>query len=89
MTLRQRLVISSLAAGALAGALLLLLPMTYPGFELQDYAIPRLLGLFAGLLFLFGLYQWRLERPTRDRLLYLLLGAVAIRRCLAWCNITC
>ena len=53
-------------------------PWPIPGFELQDYAIPRLLGLFAGLLFLFGLYQWRLERPTRDRLLYLLLRAVAI-----------
>lgn len=78
VTLRQRLVISSLQLGLWLGALLLLLPMTYPGFELQDYAIPRLLGLFAGLLFLFGLYQWRLERPTRDRLLYLLLGAVAI-----------
>ncbi|MGL6473243.1 Wzy polymerase domain-containing protein [Aeromonas caviae] len=78
VTLRQRLVISSLQLGLWLGALLLLLPMAYPGFELQDYAIPRLLGLFAGLLFLFGLYQWRLERPARDRLLYLLLGAVAI-----------
>ncbi|BDO07886.1 ligase [Aeromonas caviae] len=78
VTLRQRLVISSLQLGLWLGALLLLLPMAYPGFELQDYAIPRLLGLFAGLLFLFGLYQWRLVRPARDRLLYLLLGAVAI-----------
>ncbi|WP_034524589.1 PglL family O-oligosaccharyltransferase, partial [Aeromonas salmonicida] len=58
--------------------LLLLLPMAYPGFELKDYAIPRLLGLFAGLLFLACLYQWRLDRQMRDRLLYLLLGAVAI-----------
>ncbi|QJT28664.1 ligase [Aeromonas media] len=78
VTLRQRLVISSLQLGLWLGALLLLLPMAYPGFELQDFAIPRLLGLFAGLLFLFGLYQWRLVRPARDRLLYLLLGAVAI-----------
>lgn len=78
VTLRQRLVISSLQLGLWLGALLLLLPMAYPGFELKDYAIPRLLGLFAGLLFLFGLYQWRLGRPARDRLLYLLLGAVAI-----------
>ena len=60
------------------GALLLLLPMAYPGFDLKDYAIPRLLGLFAGLLFLFCLYQWQLVRASRDRLLYLLLGAVAI-----------
>lgn len=78
VTLRQRLVISSLQLGLWLGALLLLLPMAYPGFELKDYAIPRLLGLFAGLLFLASLYQWRLDRGARDRLLYLLLGAVAI-----------
>ncbi|MDY7799427.1 PglL family O-oligosaccharyltransferase [Aeromonas caviae] len=78
VTLRQRLVISSLQLGLWLGALLLLLPMAYPGFELQDFAIPRLLGLFAGLLFLFVLYQWQLASRARDRLLYLLLGAVAI-----------
>lgn len=78
VTLRQRLVISSLQLGLWLGALLLLLPMAYPGFELKDYAIPRLLGLFAGLLFLFCLYQWQLVRASRDRLIYLLLGAVAI-----------
>ncbi len=78
VTLRQRLVISSLQLGLWLGALLLLLPMAYPGFELKDYAISRLLGLFAGLLFLFVLYQWQLASRARDRLLYLLLGAVAI-----------
>lgn len=78
VTLQQRLVFSSLQGCLWLGALLLLLPMAYPGFELKDYAIPRLLGLFAGLLFLFCLYQWELVRASRDRLLYLLLGAVAI-----------
>ncbi|HHQ4497072.1 TPA: Wzy polymerase domain-containing protein [Aeromonas hydrophila] len=78
VTLQQRLVFSSLQGWLWLGALLLLLPMAYPGFELKDYAIPRLLGLFAGLLFLFSLYQWLLVRASRDRLLYLLLGAVAI-----------
>lgn len=78
VTLQQRLVFSSLQGWLWLGALLLLLPMAYPGFELKDYAIPRLLGLFAGLLFLFCLYQWQLVRASRDRLLYLLLGAVAI-----------
>ncbi|MGS3149623.1 Wzy polymerase domain-containing protein [Aeromonas sanarellii] len=78
VTLNQRLVVSPLLTVLWLGGLLLLLPMAYPGFELKDYAIPRLLGLFAGLLFLASLYQWRLERPARDRLLYLLLGAVAI-----------
>ncbi len=78
VTLRQRLVFSPLQAGLWIGALLLLLPMLYPGFALKDYAIPRLLGLFAGLLFLFGLYQWQLNRLLRDRLLYLILIAIAM-----------
>ncbi|TNH77668.1 ligase [Aeromonas hydrophila] len=78
VTLQQRLVFSSLQGCLWLGALLLLLPMAYPGFDLKDYAIPRLLGLFAGLLFLFCLYQWQLVRASRDQLFYLLLGAVAI-----------
>ena len=78
VTLQQRLIFSSLQAWLWLGGFLLLLPMAYPGFELKDYAIPRLLGLFAGLLFLFCLYQWQLARQARDQLLYLLLGAVAI-----------
>ncbi|MEL5858413.1 PglL family O-oligosaccharyltransferase [Aeromonas veronii] len=82
VTLRQRLVFSPLQAGLWMGALLLLLPMFYPGFELKDYAIPRLLGLFAGLLFLFGLYQWRFDKTQRDRLLYLILIAIAMEAAL-------
>ncbi|ANB52220.1 ligase [Aeromonas veronii] len=82
VTLRQRLVFSPLQAGLCIGALLLLLPMLYPGFALKDYAIPRLLGLFAGLLFLFGLYQWCFNRLQRDRLLYLILIAIAIEAAL-------
>ncbi|NKD16848.1 ligase [Aeromonas caviae] len=78
VTLSQRLVVSPLLTAQWLGGILLLLPMAYPGFELKDYAIPRLLGLFAGLLFLASLYQWRFGREARDRLLYLLLGAVAI-----------
>ena len=58
VTLSQRLVVSPLLTAQWLG-ILLLLPMAYPGFELKDYAIPRLLGLFAGLLFLASLYQWR------------------------------
>ncbi|MEL3918799.1 PglL family O-oligosaccharyltransferase [Aeromonas enteropelogenes] len=78
VTLRQHITFSPLQAALWFGALLLLLPMAYPGFELKDYAIPRLLGLFAGLLFLFGFYQWRLTRQQRDRLFYLILIAIAI-----------
>lgn len=78
VTLRQCLVFSPLQAGLWIGAFLLLLPMLYSGFEFKDYAIPRLLGLFAGLLFLFGLYQWGFNRPQRERLLYLILMAIAM-----------
>ncbi|MFQ2585831.1 Wzy polymerase domain-containing protein [Aeromonas caviae] len=78
VTLSQRLVISPLLTAQWLGGILLLLPMAYPGAELKDYAIPRLLGLFAGLLFLASFYQWRFGREGRDKLLYLLLGAVAI-----------
>ncbi|MFQ2073405.1 Wzy polymerase domain-containing protein [Aeromonas veronii] len=78
VTLRQRLLFSPLQAGLWIGALLLLLPMLYSGFAFKDYAIPRLLGLFAGLLFLFGLYQWRFDKAQRDRLLYLILVAIAM-----------
>ncbi|HHQ4672483.1 TPA: Wzy polymerase domain-containing protein [Aeromonas veronii] len=82
VTLRQRLVFSRLQAALWIGALLLLLPIFYPGFPLKDYAMPRLLGLFAGLLFLFGLYQWRFKRLQRDRLLYLVLIAIAMEAAL-------
>ncbi|WP_439841699.1 Wzy polymerase domain-containing protein [Aeromonas taiwanensis] len=78
VTLNQRLIASPLLMTLWLAGLLLLLPMAYPGFELKDYAIPRLLGLFAGLLFLFCLYQWQWGRASRDGLLYLLLGAAAI-----------
>ncbi|MFM4648360.1 PglL family O-oligosaccharyltransferase [Aeromonas bivalvium] len=78
VTLSQRLVWSPLLLWLWVGGLLLLLPMAYPGFALKDYAIPRLLGLFAGLLFLTSLYQWPPAGQRRERLLYLVLGAVAI-----------
>ncbi|WP_421270468.1 Wzy polymerase domain-containing protein [Aeromonas taiwanensis] len=78
VTINQRLIASPLLMTLWLAGLLLLLPMAYPGFDLKDNAIPRLLGLFAGLLFLASLYQWRFDREARDRLLYLLLGAVAI-----------
>ena len=67
-----------LAAGALAGGLAVVVAHDPSRLRAPGLRHSRLLGLFAGLLFLASLYQWRLERPTRDRLLYLLLGAVAI-----------
>lgn len=74
----RRLVLTPLQVCGWAGGVLLLLPMLYPGFEFKAYALPRLLGLFAGLLFLLSLYQWPSERAGRDKWLHLILGAVAI-----------
>ncbi|WP_396433065.1 Wzy polymerase domain-containing protein [Limnohabitans sp.] len=78
VTQKGNLTFSTLQKGLWMGAFLLLLPMLYPGFELKAHALPRLLGLMAGLLFLFCLYQWPLSRSGRDKWLHLLLGAVAL-----------
>ncbi|PJG60049.1 PglL family O-oligosaccharyltransferase [Aeromonas cavernicola] len=77
-TLTQRLTCTPLQVGLWLAGALLLLPMLYPGFMLKDYAIPRLLGLFSGLLFLFSLYQLRLNSAQRERWLYIILMAVFI-----------
>lgn len=79
---RQRMVFSSLQRWLWVGALLMCVPMLYPGAEFKAQALPRLLGLFAGMLFLLGLYQWRFQREDRDRALHLLLGAVAVEAAL-------
>lgn len=78
VTVKQQIIFTTLQKNLWVGASLLLLPMFYPGFELKNQALPRLLGLLAGLLFLFCLYQWRLSRQARERMLHLLLGAVAV-----------
>ena len=78
VTQQQRMVFSSLQTWLWIGALLLFMPMLYPGFEFRARAIPRLLGLGAGLLFLLAIYQWSFTRQARDKLLHLLLGAVAV-----------
>lgn len=75
---QQAITFSSIQSWLWVGALLMLLPMAYPGFEFKVQAVPRLLGLFAGLLFLFSLYQLQPNRQSRDKWLHVLLGAVAI-----------
>ncbi|MHA7000951.1 PglL family O-oligosaccharyltransferase [Aeromonas schubertii] len=59
-------------------ASLLWLPMLWGDANLRDYALPRLLGLMGGVLFLFSLYQSLTRDDGRHWLLNLLLGAVAI-----------
>jgi O-antigen polymerase len=78
ITEQERLSFSPFQTGLWAGAFLLFVPLLYPGFGLKEHAAPRLLGLLAGLLFLFSLHQWQLSRQTRDQLLHGVLGAVAM-----------
>lgn len=78
VTQRQLMAFSSLQACLWLGASLMLLPMLYPGFEFKGHAVPRLLGLFAGLLFLFSVHQHGLDRRAREQLLHVLLGGMAI-----------
>ena len=74
---RKALVWTPLQSAWWLAAFLMVLPLLYPGQEVRAYAIPRLLGLGAGLLVLLGLAQWSLDARGRDRLMYLVLGSVA------------
>lgn len=82
ITVQQHFVFSSLQTRLWTGALFLLVPLLYPHFEFKALATARLLGLGAGLLFLFCLYQWSWTRQDRNKMLHLLLGAVAIEAAL-------
>ncbi|WP_440876243.1 Wzy polymerase domain-containing protein [Thalassotalea sp. PLHSN55] len=59
------------------GYICLVIPAFYP-FEFTDHAIPRLLALTAGLLFLFCLYQFKVSQQDTFTLLLIILIAVAI-----------
>ena len=56
----------------LIGFICMCLPMFYGG-EYTDYAIPRLLGLFIGLVFLFANNQYTLTKEQNYYVLYLIL----------------
>jgi O-antigen polymerase len=60
------------------GAAWMCVPLLYPGFPFKLFAVPRLLGLLGGLLFLLSLHQFALERRDRFAVLYLVLGALLI-----------
>lgn len=82
VAVRRKLNWSPLQSSWWLAAVLLMLPMFYPGQEVRAYAIPRLLGLLAGLLFFLALSQWALGSKGRERLLYLVLGGVALEAAL-------
>ncbi|WNC72904.1 Wzy polymerase domain-containing protein [Thalassotalea psychrophila] len=59
------------------GFTLLLVPMWYGG-DFTDYAIPRLLGLLTGLIFLFSINQFQLNKSQNNDILYLILIGISI-----------
>lgn len=78
ITIKRLLVLSPLQVWLLFGAVFLLLPFFYTNFNIKDYALPRLLGLYLGLIFLFGIYQFQRNKKQREYLLYVILGAILI-----------
>jgi len=50
-------------------------------FEFTDHAIPRILALIGGLLFLFSLHQFQLSKREAMQLLAVILVAVVIEAC--------
>ncbi len=62
----------------LAAFILLCLPLFY-GAPHSDYAIPRLIGLFAGLAFSFTIFQFKLSRNQHLSILALILIGIAIQ----------
>jgi len=82
VTRTRQLVISPLQLGLWLAFGLLLIPLFYPNAVFRDQALPRLLGMGGGLLFLFALTQWRFDAAMRTRLLYLILGAVLLEAAL-------
>jgi O-antigen polymerase len=77
VTLNKRIYYSNMLLWLSVGCLLLIIPAFYH-YEFTDHAIPRLLALVAGLLFLFCLYQFKLGKNEARQLLLLILLAVII-----------
>jgi O-antigen polymerase len=77
VTLNKKIYYSKMLLWLSLGCVCLIIPIFYH-FEFTDHAIPRVLALIGGLLFLFSLYQFQLSKLEALRLLVLILLAVAI-----------
>lgn len=78
ITRTQQLVCSSSFGWLLAGFLVLCIPWLLTSDISRYEALPRMLGIAAGLLLLFSLRQWRWTQEQRLDLLYVLLLGIAI-----------
>jgi len=77
ITVNKKIYYSKMLIGIALGYSCLLVPAFYD-FEFTEHAIPRLLALTAGLLFLFTLYQFKFSSRDRSQILWLIIMAVAI-----------
>ena len=82
VTRGKKVVFSKMLLWLTAGFICLLVPLFY-AFEFTDHAIPRVLALSAGLLFLFSLYQFNVSKKQSEQLLFIILMAVAIEAAFA------
>ena len=80
ITLNKKIYYSKMLIWLTLGCVCLIIPVFYH-FEFTDHAIPRILALVGGLLFLFSLYQFKLSKRDALHLLTLILLAVVIEAC--------
>ena len=80
ITLNKKIYYSKMLLWLTLGCVCLIIPVFYH-FEFTDHAIPRILALIGGLLFLFSLYQFKLSKLDALHLLTLILLAVVIEAC--------
>lgn len=77
ITLNRKIYYSPMLIWLTLGCICLIIPSFY-NFEFTDHAIPRILALVGGLLFLFSFYQFNLSKTDALHLLILILLAVMI-----------
>lgn len=77
ITLNKKIYYSKMLLWLALGCACLMIPVFY-NFEFTDHAIPRILALVGGFLFLFSLYQFNLSKREALHLLVLVLLAVVI-----------
>jgi len=80
ITLNGKLYYSKMLLWLTLGCLCLVIPVFYD-FEFTDHAIPRILALIGGLLFLFSLYQFNFSKLEALQLLVVILLAVVFEAC--------
>jgi len=80
ITLKHSVTFTTVHLYCIVGFVFLLIPFSY-GHEFSDHAIPRVLGLAAGLLLLFCLSQFEELKQNPQQILWWILIAVAIQAC--------